>query len=61
MRPAVWSVCNLLYGIFSHLLADTLIEQDGFDVITMNMALMDIRELEPLARSLRRLLKQDGW
>lgn len=27
----------------------------------MNMALMDIRELEPLARSLRRLLKQDGW
>ncbi|KAJ5762056.1 uncharacterized protein N7511_005438 [Penicillium nucicola] len=32
----------------------------GFDVITMNMALMDIHDLEPLARSLKKLLKPNG-
>ncbi|KAB8233952.1 class I SAM-dependent DNA methyltransferase [Aspergillus alliaceus] len=34
--------------------------QGGFDVITMNMGIMDIQDLEPLAASLTRLLKQDG-
>ncbi|OQE96264.1 hypothetical protein PENNAL_c0001G04666 [Penicillium nalgiovense] len=33
---------------------------DGFDVITMNMALMDIQDLGPLARSLKQLLKPNG-
>ncbi|KAI9925450.1 hypothetical protein MW887_005831 [Aspergillus wentii] len=35
-------------------------DDGGFDVIAMNMALMDIQDLEPLARSLRRLLKPNG-
>ncbi|KAJ0413543.1 S-adenosyl-L-methionine-dependent methyltransferase [Aspergillus carlsbadensis] len=34
--------------------------EGGFDVITMNMALMDIQDLEPLAKALRRLLKPNG-
>ncbi|KAK4931508.1 hypothetical protein LTR66_016045, partial [Elasticomyces elasticus] len=33
---------------------------NGFDVITMNMALMDIEDLYPLARSLKLLLKPTG-
>ncbi|PLB52110.1 S-adenosyl-L-methionine-dependent methyltransferase [Aspergillus steynii IBT 23096] len=34
--------------------------EDGFDIITMNMGLMDISDLKPLASALKRLLKQDG-
>ncbi|KAJ5478436.1 hypothetical protein N7530_003945 [Penicillium desertorum] len=40
-------------------MVDTRVE-DGFDVITMNMALMDIQDLGPLARSLKQLLKPNG-
>ncbi|KAJ6127678.1 hypothetical protein N7471_008895 [Penicillium samsonianum] len=39
---------------------DTCLMDDGFDVVTMNMALMDIQDLGPLARSLRLLLKPNG-
>ncbi|KAL3443938.1 S-adenosyl-L-methionine-dependent methyltransferase [Aspergillus insuetus] len=45
---------------------DEFIESDfgstggGFDVITMNMALMDIQDLDPLAKALRRILKPTG-
>ncbi|KAE8361140.1 S-adenosyl-L-methionine-dependent methyltransferase [Aspergillus caelatus] len=34
--------------------------KDGFDVVVMNMGIMDIPDLEPLAVSLKSLLKQDG-
>ncbi|THC92724.1 hypothetical protein EYZ11_007801 [Aspergillus tanneri] len=34
---------------------------DGFDIITMNMALMDIPDLKPLAIALKRLLKPSAW
>ncbi|KAJ6004241.1 hypothetical protein N7499_000310 [Penicillium canescens] len=39
---------------------DNSLMNDGFDVITMNMALMDIQDLGPLARSLKILLKPNG-
>ncbi|KAJ5202896.1 hypothetical protein N7449_004975 [Penicillium cf. viridicatum] len=39
---------------------DTCLMDGGFDVVTMNMALMDIQDLGPLARSLKRLLKPNG-
>ncbi|KAJ5161651.1 S-adenosyl-L-methionine-dependent methyltransferase [Penicillium capsulatum] len=32
----------------------------GFDIITMNMALMDIKHIEPLASSLKQLLNPNG-
>ncbi|KAM0815441.1 putative S-adenosyl-L-methionine-dependent methyltransferase [Seiridium cardinale] len=32
----------------------------GFDVITINMAIMDIADIEPLAQALPKLLKPDG-
>ncbi|KAJ5043994.1 hypothetical protein NUH16_000789 [Penicillium rubens] len=41
-------------------MADTRVMEDGFDVITMNMALMDIQDLGPLARLLKQLLKPNG-
>ncbi|OGM48948.1 hypothetical protein ABOM_003194 [Aspergillus bombycis] len=34
--------------------------EDGFDAIVMNMGIMDVHDLEPLAVSLTSLLKQDG-
>ncbi len=35
--------------------------QNGvFDVVLINMAVMDIATIEPLAEALPRLLKQDG-
>lgn len=36
-------------------------QKDGFDVVVMNMGIMDVHDLEPLAASLTSLLKQDGW
>ncbi|KAK2601966.1 hypothetical protein QQS21_004479 [Conoideocrella luteorostrata] len=33
---------------------------EGFDIVTCNMALMDISDLEPLARALPKLLKRNG-
>ncbi len=33
---------------------------DGFDVVLMNMAIMDIATLEPLAAALPKLLAKDG-
>ncbi|KAJ5297840.1 hypothetical protein N7508_008089 [Penicillium antarcticum] len=39
---------------------DNQLMNGGFEVITMNMALMDIQDLEPLARSLKKLLKPNG-
>ncbi|KAL5363294.1 S-adenosyl-L-methionine-dependent methyltransferase, partial [Aspergillus floccosus] len=33
---------------------------DGFDIVTMNMGLMDIHDLEPLAVSIRQLLRLGG-
>ncbi|KAE8374204.1 S-adenosyl-L-methionine-dependent methyltransferase [Aspergillus bertholletiae] len=33
---------------------------DGFDVIVMNMGIMDVHDLEPLAVSLTQLLRPDG-
>ncbi|KAF7596127.1 hypothetical protein BBP40_003389 [Aspergillus hancockii] len=38
----------------------TSAQQDGFDVIVMNMGIMDVQDLEPLAASLIPLLKQNG-
>jgi SAM-dependent methyltransferase len=35
-------------------------KRHGFDVITLNMAIMDIATIEPLATNLPKLLKQDG-
>lgn len=34
---------------------------DGFDIVTMNMALMDIHDLEPLAVSIKQVLRSGGW
>ncbi|KAK3316966.1 S-adenosyl-L-methionine-dependent methyltransferase [Apodospora peruviana] len=34
--------------------------QPGFDIILMNMAIMDVATLEPLARALPKLLAKDG-
>ncbi|KAK8133803.1 hypothetical protein PG984_005815 [Apiospora sp. TS-2023a] len=42
---------------FDELLAD---EPAGFDVILLNMAIMDIADLNPLAKALPKLLKPDG-
>jgi hypothetical protein len=40
---------------------DGLVEEEGrFDVVLMNMAMMDVATLEPLARTLRNLLAVDG-
>lgn len=32
----------------------------GFDVVIMNMAIMDVSTIEPLAAALPKLLKKDG-
>lgn len=32
----------------------------GFDIILMNMALMDVSDLDPLAAALPKLLNKDG-
>ena len=32
----------------------------GFDIVLMNMALMDVATLDPLAEALPKLLKKDG-
>ncbi|KAK7921265.1 hypothetical protein PG985_009287 [Apiospora marii] len=42
---------------FEQLLAD---EPDGFDAALLNMAIMDIADLNPLAKALPKLLKPDG-
>lgn len=42
---------------FDELLAD---QPDGFDVVLLNMAIMDIADLKPLAKALPELLKPDG-
>jgi hypothetical protein len=34
--------------------------EQGFDIVLMNMALMDVAELEPLAAALPKLLNRDG-
>ncbi|KAJ3565026.1 hypothetical protein NPX13_g7645 [Xylaria arbuscula] len=41
-------------------LADEHVTGDGFDVILMNMAMMDVSTIEPLAAALPKLLKKDG-
>ena len=33
---------------------------EGFDIVTSNMAIMDIATLEPMAAALPKLLKKDG-
>ncbi|KAK8087139.1 hypothetical protein PG994_002113 [Apiospora phragmitis] len=42
---------------FDELLAG---EPEGFDVVLLNMAIMDIADLKPLAKALPKLLKPDG-
>lgn len=42
---------------FDELLAD---EPGGFDAVLLNMAIMDIADLNPLAKALPKLLKPDG-
>lgn len=32
----------------------------GFDIVLMNMAIMDVATLDPLADALLKLLKKDG-
>lgn len=32
----------------------------GFDIVIMNMAMMDVSTIEPLAAALPKLLKKDG-
>ena len=41
-------------------MANCEVKKDGFDVVTVNMALMDISDIEPLANFLPKLLKKDG-
>ncbi|PNP59290.1 hypothetical protein THARTR1_01036 [Trichoderma harzianum] len=41
-------------------LVEKAVELGGFDVILMNMAIMDVATLDPLADALPRLLKKDG-
>ena len=35
-------------------------QREGFDIVVMNMAIMDVETLDPLAAALPRLLKKDG-
>lgn len=35
-------------------------QSGGFDIILINMAIMDIADIEPLANALPKLLKADG-
>ena len=35
-------------------------KRDGFDLVIMNMAVMDVPTLEPLADALPKLLKKGG-
>lgn len=37
-----------------------LTSKAGFDIVLMNMALMDVSDLEPLAAALPKLLRRDG-
>ncbi|KAK1249326.1 hypothetical protein MKX07_002842 [Trichoderma sp. CBMAI-0711] len=41
-------------------LVEKAAENDGFDIILMNMALMDVATLDPLADALPKLLSKDG-
>ncbi|KAL2265231.1 hypothetical protein VTJ83DRAFT_6331 [Remersonia thermophila] len=41
-------------------LATLATEEGGFDIVLINMALMDVADIDPLARALTRLLKEDG-
>lgn len=38
----------------------TRVKRHGFDIIVMNMAIMDVETLDPLAAALPQLLKKDG-
>jgi hypothetical protein len=42
------------------LATDHLAKDGGFDIVVINMAIMDIATLEPLAAALPKLLKKDG-
>lgn len=43
------------------MITDTLNQsQDGFDIIIMNMAVMDVADLKPLAQVLPYLLHKNG-
>ncbi|KAB8257397.1 S-adenosyl-L-methionine-dependent methyltransferase [Aspergillus pseudonomiae] len=45
---------------WAHFINSGHLLEDGFDAIVMNMGIMDVHDLEPLAASLTSLLKQDG-
>jgi hypothetical protein len=51
-------------GVFeSHLMTCLLVadqQHDGFDLITMNMAVMDIATMEPLAAALPKIVSKNG-
>lgn len=45
---------------YSLLLVVDYCQAGGFDIVLINMAIMDIANIEPLAEALLRLLKPDG-